>query len=139
MEKSVFNRTVQFLRKQFTWSENYIAVKTRCKVGRNAYRCEACSGIACKSEADYEANKALVEASPEFFDHIACESFAIDHIEPVGSLESLDQAYSRIFCDINNLMGLCYFCHRSKTVCDLQDIKKKKYNLIESIENKTLE
>lgn len=124
--KDVFYRTVSFLRKQFTWSDAYKAVRKRCRVSEGVSLCEGCGRFICASEA---SRKALFElGSIQFPDiELVLEKFAVDHISPVGVLTGLDQAGNRIFCDISNLMGLCMSCHYFKSRVDLEEIKESKY------------
>lgn len=123
MDKKVFYRTVAFIRKQFLWSAEYRSVKKRCQILPFIYKCEGCEGISTKDEEIYlylKAYEHILDLS------INLEGFQVDHIDPVGTLDNLDQAYKRIFCDLSNLMGLCNFCHTSKTMVDKQEIAEKK-------------
>lgn len=67
---------------------------------------------------------------------MSIEKFAVDHIKPVGTLSpnNIDEAIAKIFCEDNNLMGLCGMCHAFKTYVDIEEIKEKKRSLLERLE-----
>lgn len=132
IDRAAFNRSVAFLRKQFLWSEEYRAARKRCFFAKDAHICEGCQRIICRDEIS-EARVKLIVVKPENFD-ISIEKFAIDHIVPVGSLTGLDEAAAKIFCSLDNLMGLCGTCHYFKTQVDNEETRSKKKGLLERIE-----
>ena len=44
----------------------------------------------------------------------AAKEVAVDHIEPVGSLDDASQFIGRLFCEIEGLQVLCHGCHQAK-------------------------
>lgn len=134
LDKTTFNRVVHFLRRNFTWSPVYRNVKKRCHVAFGVYRCEGCERFICLTQQDYDRFERT--CSNDIQSHmVSIEKFAVDHIEPVGTLSgSLDEAASKIFCDESNLQGLCMTCHFFKTRIDMENIKQKKKSLLDKIE-----
>jgi len=128
IDKYTFNRTVHFLRRNFTWSMEYKRVKKRCFIDKGIYKCEGCHRLLAIS--DQALSDFMV---PGLVLDVGLESFAIDHVIPVGTVTSLDDAAAKIFCDESNLMGLWMTCHYFKTRVDLDEIKDKKKSLLDKI------
>lgn len=147
LDKTSFNRTVHFLRRQFIWSKQYKNTMNRCRLTllKSILKCEGCKRYICKTIEDkdnfiryissnfvYDNNKELILSDGS---DISVEKFAVDHIEPVGTLgTSLDEAAAKIFCNESNLMGLCGSCHYFKTRIDVEEIKEKKLSLLDRLE-----
>ncbi len=85
------------LRKIWKWSPERKEVQDRCRIIRGRYKCEKCGLVFPKID--------------------------IDHIIPVGCTpgsnrdkdnRTWDSFIKALFCDINNLQGLCTSCHLDK-------------------------
>ena len=135
LDKATFQRTVNFLRKQFLWSDQYRKTKTKALIIYNVHQCEGCERFICKTD---EAYKAFITKYPlQDLQTISQEKVAVDHIKPVGSLHnrSLDEAADKIFCHESNLQLLCGSCHALKTYVDNEETKEKKMSLLDQIES----
>jgi hypothetical protein len=105
-KKKVYNlksRIVAGIRKVWRFSPLRTEVKKRCKVD-GFYRCDKCRKLT---------------------DHVD-----VDHIQPAIDptlgWQGYDSFIERLFCDINNLQGLCLSCHSGKTTSERKVRKANK-------------
>jgi 5-methylcytosine-specific restriction endonuclease McrA len=75
------------------WPPRYYA-KAAAKVARGVYQCEG---------YDHPAH------------NVKAGVVHVDHIEPIGDLESWDSYIEKLFCPASNLQVLCKDCHDKKT------------------------
>lgn len=92
------------IRLLYTWyGQSFKECHARCRVSRTWYRCEGCGEFTRKLE--------------------------VDHAPPVIRLNeetkdvSLEEYFKRVFCDSENVRGLCSSCHN--TVTTFQRLKRK--------------
>jgi 5-methylcytosine-specific restriction endonuclease McrA len=141
MDNTARRRVISFIRKQFLWSDTYRAVTKRARIFPGVHKCEGCGLFICRDEKSMQS---LIELTSDYNlmpllgESYAIDKIAVDHIDPVGTVTSLDDAAAKIFCNINNLQLLCGFCHHSKTQIDNEETRAKKKSLLEKIEENEL-
>ncbi len=95
-EKAIKNEIRARMRQLFIWySESFTLAKNKAKISYGLYQCESCGAMV--------------------------KDIEIDHIDPVVPIDvktsdlSLDEYYSNLFCDPENLQAICNNCHTTKT------------------------
>jgi hypothetical protein len=93
-----FSRAKQSIRRAFMQSELRRQALAKFKVGPGQYLCNQC--------------KAILKYKDIYADHI------IPVTPPETGFIDFNELYSRTFCDIDNIQGLCKPCHKSKTLAE---------------------
>lgn len=73
---------------------------------------EACVGIRKNAKTNRDAKHYRCASCEELFPQ---SNVQVDHIEPIGAVDSWDEFIERLFCESDNLQVLCKPCHKKKS------------------------
>ena len=115
------------------YDANRKACKNSCKVAPATFACEKCNVWIYEGKSEQNYLKLVAENLDKDIIMKNRYKLQIDHIDPIIKLETWswnwDDYINRLFCDINNLQGLCKPCHAAKTKIETSkraELRKKK-------------
>lgn len=103
---NIKTKIVAGIRKVWRFHPMRTEVKNRCKTGDGWFRCEKCRKLTDHVDVDHK----------------------VPAIDPVLGWQGYDSFILGLFCDINNLQGICISCHETKTGREnkIRKVKKPK-------------
>ena len=117
-DAAFFGKLRSMLRKEWRHSQMYRDALKRAKVpfkgeGRRKFsiKCEQCGD-------EYALQERIITGQTKLGKDKDSLAYQIDHKIDAGSLKTFDDLSGfaeRLFCSIDELQVLCYWCHKSKT------------------------
>lgn len=102
-KRSDIAKLISKAREIWQYSAIHASVKKSCKIESGVYKCQQCKK--------------------------KCEVIHVDHKIPIGKQPTTFQEFGQwltlLFCDTDNLQGLCTKCHNKKTKKERQKGRRK--------------